>query len=44
MKEKYTIPTMEIITFGQADIVTTSNETPLVPFSETWTDDVPPVS
>lgn len=44
MRDDYAIPTMEIITFEQADIVTTSNETPLVPFSETWTDDVPPVS
>lgn len=44
MKEKYTIPTMETITFEQADIVTTSNETPLIPFSETWTDDVSSVS
>lgn len=42
MKEKYTIPTMETITFEQEHIVTTSNETPLIPFEEI--DDVPPVS
>ena len=44
MKEKYTMPSMETITLEQADIVTISNETPLVPFGETWTDDVPPIS
>lgn len=45
MKEKYITPEV-VVTLSCEDIVTTSNEneTPFVPFSETWTGDVPSIS
>ena len=37
MKEEYQIPGMEIINISYvSDVITSSNETPFVPFSETW--------
>ncbi len=46
MKEKYVTPKMETIVLACEDVITTSteNETPFVPFSETWTDDVPAIT
>ena len=32
MKEKYTAPEMEIVEFDNEDIITTSNNTPELPF------------
>ena len=34
MKEIYTIPDMEIIQFEGEDVVTSSNDLPVVPFSQ----------
>ena len=46
MKEKYETPKMKMIVQACEDVITTSNEneTPFVPFSETWTDDVPAIT
>lgn len=46
MKEKYITPEMQAIVVSCDDVITTSgeNETPFVPFSETWTDDVPSIT
>ena len=40
MREEYQIPEMEIIVFSyEKDVITSSNETPFVPFSDTWTNE-----
>ena len=39
MKEKYVAPEMITIVFSRKDIITASNETPFVPFSETWSEE-----
>ena len=38
MREEYQIPEMKIIGISYAgDVITSSNETPFVPFSDEWT-------
>ena len=38
MRKEYQIPEMEIIVFSyKSDVITSSNETPFVPFSDEWT-------
>ena len=43
MKKEYIAPNMDLISFGQEDIITTSNpnETPFVPFNPDETPMVP---
>ena len=40
MKEKYITPTMRVIGGSREEVITTSNETPFVPFNTNETDGI----